>query len=662
MRKYPHLAAPITVRGITLKNRILATPIQSAGTTKDGVPTEKACAFFGERAKGGAAVVTMGEAAVNHGYAVRLGVTTDLIDFKFENMDDFKHFTYAIRRYGAVPSIQLCHAGTEANPRDAQGRPMLPIGPSPRTRPAQDRPGRKPNPDQEMITTLEMTRDQIRKTIADFANCAANAKRYGFQMVQLHGGHGWLLDQFSSKLLNRRTDEYGGSAENRARFACELLDAIRAAVGEDFLIEYRLSWNQMLDGGNTLADTIDFARRIQDKVDIINVSIGTHWILDHCNQIFPLWFVEHGLNIEAAAEIKKNVSCLVSVVGGIDDPAMAEAALAAGKCDFISMCRGLIADPHWPNKAIEGRDDEIIPCVRCITCHDSMASDGTLCAVNPRTLQEHWLADTPAPAARRRVVVVGGGVGGMQAAITAAERGHEVTLFEKEAVLGGILHFTAYQTVKKDMNAFVRYQIHMLEKLGVDVRLGTEATPELVESLEPHTVITAVGSEPIRPNIPGVENAVSALWAYAHQDRLGARVAIIGGNLSGLELGIDLASTGHSVTVVEMLDEVGAGAPTFYWYGIKEELEHNADRMMLCTGCTCTAIAPDGITIQGRDGVARQIEADSVIYAVGMRARADEAARFAGCGLHEVKVGDCDRVARMKQAVTAGYLAALSIQ
>ncbi len=661
MRKYQHLSAPITVRGITFKNRILATPIQSAGTTANGAPTEKACYFFGERAKGGAAVVTMGEAAVNHDYAVRLGQTTDLTRFDFAKMDDFQRFTYAIKRYGAIPSIQLCHAGTEANPRDAAGDPMLPIGPSPRTRPAMDRPSRSPDPNPQMITTLEMTHEQIRSTIADFVNCACNAKRYGFEMVQLHGGHGWLLDQFSSKLLNRRTDEYGGSAENRARFACELLSAIREAVGSDFIIEYRLSWDQMLDGGNTLDDTIEFVKQIQDKVDIINVSVGTHWVLDHCNRIFPLWFVEHGLNIEAAAEIKRNVSCLVSVVGGIDDPAMAEAALAEGKCDFISMCRGLIADPHWPNKVMEGRDDEIIPCVRCITCHDNMAADGTLCATNPKTLQEYWLKDVPETVQRRRVVVIGGGVGGMQAALVAAQRGHEVILLEKETSLGGILKFTNYQTVKKDMNAFLHYQIHMLEKLGVDVRCGVEATPELVDALDPHTVIAAVGSEPVRPRIPGIEHGVSALWAYANQEKLGKRVAIIGGNLSGLELGIDLAATGRDVAVVEMLDEVGAGAPTFYWYGVKEELEHCADHMIIRTGAACTAAASDGITIRRKDGVEEFLAADTVVYAVGMRSRADEADRFASCGVHFVKVGDCRKVARMKQAVTDGYLAALQI-
>ena len=660
MRKYPHLSAPITVRGITLKNRILATPIQSAGTTSGGAPTEKACAFFGERARGGAAVVTMGEAAVNNCYAIRLGQTTDLTRFDFQKADDFHRFVYSIERYGAVPSIQLCHAGTEANPHDEQGNELLPIGPSPRTRPAMDRPSRTPNPNPRMITTLEMTHEQIRETIADFANCARNAKQYGFKMIQLHGGHGWLLDQFSSKLLNQRTDEYGGSAENRARFACELLDAIRAAVGPDFLIEYRLSWDEMLDGGNTLEDTIEFAKHIQDKVDIINVSIGTHWVLDHCNRIFPLWFVEHGLNIEAAGEIKKNVSCLVSVVGGVDDPAMAEAALAAGKCDFISMCRGLIADPHWPNKVMEGRDDEIIPCVRCITCHDNMAGDGTLCAVNPKTLQELWLRDTPDVTARRRVVVIGGGPGGMQAAITAAQRGHEVILLEKEPELGGILKFTNYHTSKKDMNAFIRYQIHMLEELGVDVRTGVTATPEYVDALDAHTVIAALGSEPIRPRIPGAEGARSALEAYADQDALGRRVAIIGGNLSGLELGIDLASGRHEVTVIEMADDVALGAPTFYWYGVKEELAHQRERMSIRTGAACVAVGDGGVTVRTKDGE-ETIPCDSVVCAVGMRARADEADRFMGCGQHFVKIGDCARVARMKQAVTAGYLAALNI-
>lgn len=662
MRKYPNLFTPVTIRGITFKNRILATPIQSAGTTRDGCLTEKGTWFFGERAKGGAAVVTVGEAGVNNDYALRLGHTTDLTRFDFEKVDDFRRYTYEIKRHGAIASIQLCHGGFESNPRNEKGEPILPIGPSPYTRPAMDRPGRDGGPSAEMLMSLEMTKEQIKKTVEDFANCAANAKAYGFQMVQLHGGHGWLLSQFASKLLNQRTDEYGGSTENRARFAAEVLDAIRARVGEDFIIEYRISWDEMLDGGNDLDETIAFLKCIEDKIDIAHITVGTHWVFEQCNQIFPLWFTEHGLNVDAAARVKAALTkCRVAVVGGIGDPAMAEDIVASGKADFVAMCRSLVADPHWPNKALDGREDEITPCIRCISCHDMMGSDGAFCTVNPKTLQEYWLRDVAPAKAPRRMVVIGGGVSGLSAAITARQRGHEVILFEKDKSLGGIIRFTDNPTIKKDMNGYKNYLIHMAEKLGVDIRLGVEATPELVNLLEPYAVIAAVGSSPIIPRIPGVEKSVSALWAYSNQDKLGKKVAVIGGNLTGVELSVDLAAGGHEVAIIEMLDVIANGAPVFYMYGVQEELDHYADKLNIRTGVTCTAVSDKGVTVADKAGNVTEIEADTVVCAVGMRPNADIADSFAGCGLYFRKVGDCDKVARIKQAVAAGFHAANDI-
>lgn len=662
MRKYPNLFTPVTIRGFTFKNRILATPIQSSGTTKDGCITEKGVWFFGERAKGGAAVVTVGEAAVNNDYAIRLGQTTDLTHFDFGKADDFRRYTYEIKRHGAIPSIQLCHGGFESNPRNAKDEPMLPIGPSPYTRPVMSRPGKNGGVSKETLTSLEMTKEQIRKTVQDFADCAVTAKAYGFQMVQLHGGHGWLFSQFASKLLNTRIDEYGGSTENRARFAIEVLDAIRQRAGEDFLIEYRISWDEMLEGGNGLEETIEHLKCIEDKIDIAHITVGTHWVFEQCNQIFPLWFTQHGLNVAAAGQIKKALTkCKVAVVGGIDDPAMAEEIVATGKADFVAMCRGLVADPHWPNKALDGRDDEIIPCIRCISCHDMMGSDGAFCTVNPKTLQEYWLRDVLPAKIPRRVVVLGGGVAGLSAAITARQRGHEVILLEKEQSLGGIIRFTDNPTVKKDMNGYKNYLIHMIEKLGVDMRLGIEATPEFVKLLEPYAVLAAVGSSPIVPRIEGVEKTVSALWAYGNQDKLGKKVVIIGGNLTGVELAIDLAAGGHDVAIIEMLDEIAAGAPPFYMYGVQEELDRYADKLDIKTGVECTAVLDNAVTIKDTNGSETQVEADAVICAVGMRSNSQLADSFSDCCLYFRKIGDCDKVARIKQAVAAGYHAANEI-
>lgn len=642
-KQYPNLFSPIRIRNITLKNRIQAAPVQSENNFAGGAPTEAAAFFYGRKAADGAAIVTVGDSPVNSVKAASGGaVTITLADMSPEKNNRLKAMTYAISRHDAVAGIQLNHGGIRNKTGDGP-----PLGPS-------------PTPREDGVVSAEMTKEDIKSVIADFVDCALKAKLAGFGMIQLNGGHGWLISQFASPLINRREDEYGGSLENRARFAIELLDAIREAVGDEMIIDFRISGDDHMEGGMKIDDTIEFIKLIEDKIDIVNISVGTIWSMMSNNYMFPLWFVPHGNNVEMAARVKKAVSkCLVAVVGGIGTPELAEEIIAEGKADLVAICRALIADPDWVTKSLEGRADEIIPCVRCISCHEMFdPRENGNCAVNPETLRRLWL-DVKPPTARRKVVVIGGGPGGMQAAITAAQRGHEVTLFEKSDALGGTLRFTDCDTVKKDINLFKNYQAGMIKRLGVDVRLNTEATPELVGALNPHTVIAALGGGAIVPRIKGIERAMPALDAYYKRRDVGGSVVIIGGNLTGCELAIDLAADGRDVTVIEMTDKAASGAPMFYGLGVREELVKYADRITILTNTSCVEVLEDGVACVAVGGETREIKAQTVIYAVGYRPNNVEP--FRNTALRFRAVGDCKEVRKLKQAVEEGFFAAIDI-
>lgn len=653
--KYPHLFSPLQVGRFTFKNRVISAPMLEMGVFRDGAPTDKADFFYGRRAQGGAAAVTLGESQVNGDLAIARTQTMCLRDIT-DREDGFRRVVTSIHRHGALASIQLLHAGMASKIAtiDPVGAGVTEAyGPSAFTR-------------ADGVRVLEMTEDIMREIAEDFAVCAANAKFLGFDMIQIHGGHGWLFSQFTSPLVNRRTDKYGGSIENRARFPRMVLQAIRDKVGYgDFLIEYRLSGDDMQEGGMGIDETVEFAKQIEDLVDIIHVSAGTMWDPHSDLFTFPMWFMPHGINVENAGKIRAAVTkCRVSVVGAINTPEMAEQIIAEGKADFVCLNRPLLADPDWCRKAMEGRAEEIRPCVRCLSCHDRVDLAGCTCAVNPENGPELlWNASYPKAQRSRKVIVIGGGVGGMQAAVSAARAGHQTVLLESEDRLGGTLNFTDHSPIKQDLRRFKDYLSAEVSRAGVEVRLNCRATPELVEAEKADVVIAALGAEPIVPRIPGIdgENVMSVLEGYRALDRLGQRVAVIGGNLSGVEFGLDAAERGRQVTIVEMADAIAPGAPRFYGAGVRMELKAHEASVNCRTGAVCTAITEDGVVIRNQDGREETICADSVVYAVGMRARGEQAEQFRRCAYEFRSIGDCQQVARVKQAVEAGFWAGNSI-
>jgi NADPH-dependent 2,4-dienoyl-CoA reductase/sulfur reductase-like enzyme len=375
---------------------------------------------------------------------------------------------------------------------------------------------------------------------------------------------------------------------------------------------------------------------------------------------FPTYLEPRGTNIHLAAALKKRVDVPIIVVGAITEPEMAERIIAEGKADFVAMCRGLIADAHLPNKARRGQEEDIIPCIGCYNCLEFMHKRHYLgCDVNPRSGREHRIGEVTPAKVSRKVTVVGGGPAGMQAAITAAERGHKVTLYEKAEALGGLLKITDGDPVKYLLQKYKDYLIRQVAKHGIDVKLNTEATPEMVEADAPDTVIVATGSRHIIPDIPGVngKNVMTAVDAHKPGVKLGERVVIIGGNLAGCETALYMKHLGKEVTIVEMTDRLHADANEF----IERAIEPYLEGIRCRTGAKCVEISDQGVHLDCKNGKPEIIPADSVILAVGMKSNSETYQAMLDCASDVIPIGDCIQPGTVRQASHTGYYTALDI-
>lgn len=641
---YKHLFQPLRLAGLTLKNRLLAAPTSMAELGPEERYSRANLDYYRLKAAGGCALVTVGDVIVDietgRSHPQQVGMNDPGVVPCLVQMADVIHAG------GAAASIELDHGGALCSPEFLGGKNA--IGPSGYV-------------DDWGDTVEEMTEEQIYAIADAFGSAAALAKDCGFDMVMIHAGHGWLLHQFLSPITNRRTDRWGGSLENRLRFPLLVVEKVRQAVGQSFPIDIRISGSERVEGGYGIETGVEIAKALDGRVDLIHVSAGTQQDEYSAVLMHPGAFQKHGENSNLAAEIRKYVKTPVCTVGAFSDPEKMEAFLAEGGADCIAMGRALIADPFLPKKLLRGQEAEITPCLRCGECQSGMMRSRVLrCAVNPYIGREELFFNPVPTNHRRKVLIAGGGPAGLQAAITACERGHSVVLCEASDRLGG-LKYADNADFKANL---ARYRDHMAAKvrrLPVDIRLNTRVTEELVREVCPDALIIAVGARPWMLPVPCDEHAHVVFGADLRPDTaLGKRVVVIGGGLIGSEEAVALAREGHEVVLLEMQEELAPDCGRMHRLNLLHQIETEPG-ITAATGHRCTGIAADAVTAISPDGTEVSFPADTVVMAAGMRPCSEEVERLRALVPESYVAGDASRARQIGQATRDGFNAVVDL-
>lgn len=648
---YPYLFSRLTINNILFRNRIFSAPTSCTPDAGDSTrsPDVKQLMFFEDKARGGAAAVTLNETSISLNSTKKLN--TGCIAVMPEEHSAFVNYVKQadiIARHGAVPSIELQHAGYFVHPKCADGG--VPVGPSDFTTASG-------------IRCRGMTETQMDEIVRQFADAAKTMKEAGFRMIMLHGGHGWLLAQFLSPATNFRTDEYGGCLENRARFPLRVIRAVREAVGSDFVLEYRISGDEHIENGTTLEDVIEFTKMAKPYIDIIHVSSGS--IAGSNQYTFAGIFLPRGLNLHLARAVKKAIPDIyVATVGGYNDPAEMNRIICDGDADIIYVGRQLMADPDTPNKWMTGRDDEVIPCTRCLNCIGNFHRGVKGCDVNPHTgMNIYDLNLLFLKSQQRRVVIVGGGPGGLSAALELNMRGHEVILLEKTDRLGGTLNYIEHDFYKQDLIAYRDRMIHLVGKHKVDVRLNTEATINLLNELNPDAVFCAIGADPSVPPIPGLaENAHTMRQIREQQLELKGNIVILGGGLTGCETGLSFAAGGQHVTIVEKAHECASQANHLHRPAILKAMNGLSDRICCLVNTKCVEVTTRGVMVEDSSGM-RFLNADFIINALGQTPKHALVEELSKCDAPIFEAfGDCVTLGQVRGAVHNGYYRAIDVK
>lgn len=643
-KMFPHLFTPGRIGSLTLKNRILKAPQSSGMSNMDGTVSERLVRYYRDQAAGGAGCIVVEYAYVDDIGAksahCHLGISSN------EHIPGLAWLAENIREMGSVPGIQIEHCGRQ---KFLGTQPIC-------------APSAIPWPklwDQYGVQAVPhvLTVEEIQDIVHAFGDSALRAKQAGFELVEIHGAHGYLLTNFFSPHTNHRTDLYGGSLENRMRIYVEIVRDVRKKVGPDFPVTIRLSGTDYEPDGFPIEDTIAMARVLEKEgIDAFHISGGDHHTMIH--QVSPMAMsICH--NTWAAEAIKKAVGVPVIASGSITLPQYAEEIIASGKGDFVGLGRPLWADPEWPNKAAADHPEDIRPCIRCNEgCLERTFFNykAITCALNPVVSREGELKITPAPV-KKKVAVVGAGAAGLEAARVLALRGHDVTLYEEKDKKGGLLHEAAAPEFKADIRPFMQYQITAIEKLGIPV-VQKKAIPADLEGFD--AVVCATGSLPIIPNLPGVDKpiAVDCLNAINGAKPVGKKVVVVGGGLVGTETALDLAENGHSVTLVELLPRIMKDVAVTDFLAYSERIAKTDMRIL--TNTRLEEVLDNGARISGPKGE-EVVEADTVILALGLKAEQGLYNELAAAGKEVYLAGDAVKAGKIFDAIHTAYRVAIRI-
>lgn len=622
--KYPKLFSPIKINQMMVRNRIVATPIGDE---------------FYEKAIGGAGIVICGHTIVDPGRSSFASPDEPYVFHKYA-VEEAQSRIRKCHSGGAKASLELFHAGQYARVKDYALGPMGFVR-------------------DDGVEVRAMDEKAMEEVAQCFAQAALDAKQLGYDMVFMHYGHGWLPAQFLSPLFNHRQDAYGGSFENRAKFPLLILQRVREAVGPYYPVDMRISAVEWVEGSIEFEDTLAFVKLAEAYIDTVQISAGLD--INHEGNVHMVTtnFKGHMVNREFARQVKAAVSIPVSSVGANMGPVEGEELLTAGDVDLVAYGRSFIADPDWPNKALAGKDEDIVPCIRCNQCyHISTNRRNVGCSVNPRYQNESYIAKELRPIERqKRVVVVGAGVAGIKAALTASSRGHHVILIEKTDYLGGAIHHVAKEHFKEDIRRYLVYLKGQLAKSKVEVHLNTLADQTLIERLQADTLILAVGAEPVVPKIPGSEqtHVMGFYDAIEKEAELKGEIVVIGGGTIGAEIALELAEVRQQkVTIVEMGDTIAAQGNLLYRIALRQKMEV-LPQLTVHLKSQCEQIDEDTVMIRQADGSQQRIPADHVVIAIGVRANQQGANSLFNQIPETYMVGDCQQPRKIMEAVFEGY-------